>query len=458
MYAPLQKRDNKKDSITPKEQQHSKSLPKPLTFKNAFFNSDKPAEYISPFKPLLHNPNTIEVDNISKTSSAIQLKPADATTATENQPSFNHTGIPPLLKKQFETTSGFSFDDVKVHYNSDKPMYLQALAYTQGNQVYVCPGQEKHLSHELGHVVQQKAGMVKPTGYIDGVAINENEGLEHKADNNEYGLFNDHSVVTGNVVQRQVCPNMDKVCVLIFGTRRFRRSWRKHLEAKMKGDTVLLQAYSDAKKYLPMIDFVEDAPNPMNPGIDLRPLPNGLYPLHFKKYSKEFDVTYDEYKCFSFIIHELMHLTAAMDYSRPHVFSPEDSTNMKLVAFSNFSITTPGHVDPMALESERYAMISDSSNHQIGILSQNWEWLQHIIESDTPISWSDRDYLCKRIDYACVTGEATHYDTVLLDMLYYMKSKKLQKSNSYAKTRLLLNEANIRRNGPNGGGDVELHP
>jgi hypothetical protein len=51
--------------------------------------------------------------------------------------------------------SGFSFDDVKVHYNSDKPAQLQATAYTQGNQVHIAPGEERHLDHELGHVVQQ---------------------------------------------------------------------------------------------------------------------------------------------------------------------------------------------------------------------------------------------------------------------------------------------------------------
>ena len=78
------------------------------------------------------------------------------------------TGIPRKMKANFENSSGFSFDDVKVHYNSEKPAQLHAHAYTQGNEVYVAPGQEKHLPHELGHVVQQKSDMVKPTGEIDG--------------------------------------------------------------------------------------------------------------------------------------------------------------------------------------------------------------------------------------------------------------------------------------------------
>lgn len=93
----------------------------------------------------------------------------------------NNTGIPLQMKEKFENLSGFSFDDVKVHYNSDKPAQLQALAYTQGNQVYVAPGQERHLGHELGHVVQQKQGVVKPTMNINRTLINDDPLLEADA-------------------------------------------------------------------------------------------------------------------------------------------------------------------------------------------------------------------------------------------------------------------------------------
>ena len=45
------------------------------------------------------------------------------------------------------------------------------------------PGQEKHLPHELGHVVQQKQGKVKPTTQLKGkVNINDDAGLEKEAD------------------------------------------------------------------------------------------------------------------------------------------------------------------------------------------------------------------------------------------------------------------------------------
>lgn len=80
----------------------------------------------------------------------------------------NLTGIPTQMKLDFEQRSGLSFDDVRVHYNSDKPRKIGALAYTQGTQVHVGPGQERHLRHELGHVVQQKRGIVRPNYRLGG--------------------------------------------------------------------------------------------------------------------------------------------------------------------------------------------------------------------------------------------------------------------------------------------------
>lgn len=94
----------------------------------------------------------------------------------------NLTGIPTQMKLDFEQRSGLSFDDVRVHYSSDKPARLGALAYTQGNEVYMGPGQERHLSHELGHVVQQKAGRVRPTGWTRGLPLNDQPELEREAD------------------------------------------------------------------------------------------------------------------------------------------------------------------------------------------------------------------------------------------------------------------------------------
>lgn len=98
------------------------------------------------------------------------------------QKPYQQSGIPASLKQRAEEKSGLSLDDVSVHYNSANPSRYQALAYTQGNQIYVGPGQEKHLAHELGHVVQQKQGRVSATKTIGGQPLNDNADLEREAD------------------------------------------------------------------------------------------------------------------------------------------------------------------------------------------------------------------------------------------------------------------------------------
>ena len=91
--------------------------------------------------------------------------------------------MPNNLKSGIENLSGYSMDDVKVHYNSSKPAQLNAHAYAQGTDIHVSPGQEQHLPHEAWHVVQQKQGRVKPTMQMKGeVPVNDNAGLEKEAD------------------------------------------------------------------------------------------------------------------------------------------------------------------------------------------------------------------------------------------------------------------------------------
>ena len=100
----------------------------------------------------------------------------------ENPPRPNNTGLPDDLKNGIESLSGYSLDNVRVHYNSPKPATVQALAYTQGTDIHVAPGQEHALPHEAWHVAQQMAGRVTPTTNIGGMPVNDNAALEHEAD------------------------------------------------------------------------------------------------------------------------------------------------------------------------------------------------------------------------------------------------------------------------------------
>ena len=57
------------------------------------------------------------------------------------------------------------------------------MAHAQAADIYLAPGQERHLPHEAWHVVQQAQGRVKPTlKTAAGVALNDEPALEREAD------------------------------------------------------------------------------------------------------------------------------------------------------------------------------------------------------------------------------------------------------------------------------------
>ena len=126
----------------------------------------------------------VSIIDTSSQNKSLQRKADMANSAAQRAeaPRPNNTGMPDNLKAGIESLSGFSMDDVRVHYNSSKPATVQALAYTQGTDIHVAPGQEKCLPHEAWHVAQQMAGRVSPTTNINGMPVNDNAALEHEAD------------------------------------------------------------------------------------------------------------------------------------------------------------------------------------------------------------------------------------------------------------------------------------
>ncbi|MGZ8157288.1 MAG: inositol phosphate phosphatase SopB, partial [Methylobacter sp.] len=144
----------------------------------------------------------------------------------------NNTGLPVQLKTGIEQLSGLSMDDVRVHYNSQKPAQLQALAYTQGTDIHVAPGQSQHLSHEAWHVVQQKLGRVAPTTQMKGVSVNDDKELEREADvmgdsalHLQAKLHNTKSDLNDHVVQQN---NNNKPQAVLFESPRFLNVIQRH--------------------------------------------------------------------------------------------------------------------------------------------------------------------------------------------------------------------------------------
>ncbi|WP_437722424.1 eCIS core domain-containing protein [Sorangium sp. So ce861] len=100
------------------------------------------------------------------------------------------TGMPAPVRAKMEHALGADFSDVRLHPGSTRAAELGALAFTQGSDIHVAPGQwapettkgQELLGHELGHVLQQRAGRVTATAQRKGVELNDDPALEAEAD------------------------------------------------------------------------------------------------------------------------------------------------------------------------------------------------------------------------------------------------------------------------------------
>jgi len=151
---------------------------KPFQLKNNTVQKAGPIEE----EPLQKKPFQLKSHTLQKAAAPEEELPVQGK-LEPIQKKANNTGLPDNLKSGVEQLSGYAMDDVKVHYNSSQPAQLNALAYAQGTDIHVAPGQEKHLPHEAWHVAQQKQGRVQPTMQMkQGVAVNDDPGLESEAD------------------------------------------------------------------------------------------------------------------------------------------------------------------------------------------------------------------------------------------------------------------------------------
>lgn len=94
----------------------------------------------------------------------------------------NGSALPDNIKNEYEEKTGLSMEDVSVHYNSLEPKKFNASAYTYGTDIYISPGKESSLNHELVHVIQQKQGIVYPTTTEAGFPLNDSPTLEENAE------------------------------------------------------------------------------------------------------------------------------------------------------------------------------------------------------------------------------------------------------------------------------------
>lgn len=134
---------------------------------------------------LTANEQTLKAQTTTLDGASIDLRLKEK--YVPNEPIERDTGAPPLpprLLAGIESMSGHDMSDVEVHEHSPMPASLGALAFTQGSQIHLAPGQEHHLPHEAWHAAQQTSGRVAagPMATTHNQPINDDSALEREAD------------------------------------------------------------------------------------------------------------------------------------------------------------------------------------------------------------------------------------------------------------------------------------
>ena len=140
--------------------------------------SHRPARAAAPATPVTH---MLARENAPANAQS-QHRLANIPAHAPSQATRANGNLPAPLRSRMEQLSGIALDDVQVKYNSAHPGKLSADAYAQGNTIHVAPGQQRHLPHELWHVVQQRQGRVRPTTRVGAFHVNDNPALEREAD------------------------------------------------------------------------------------------------------------------------------------------------------------------------------------------------------------------------------------------------------------------------------------
>jgi hypothetical protein len=383
----------------------------------------------------------------------------------------NQTGLPDTLKAGVENLSGYSLDDVRVHYNSGKPAQFQALAYTQDTDIHVAPGQEEHLPHEAWHVVQQAQGRVQATMQMKGVAVNNDVGLEKEADimgARAMQLRESHGSAEASEAHKtcdrsggfsnsfyQRAPLSTKKADS--GVKQFvvynneAALWAAvtpdialpTIRGIINGNPELQAAYEDSLLNLNRMNFIDNPGTQPNAGVATNP--DGTYNITYGQRHTQEGIFSEEEIFIGAIIHEMGHVNSGLQYAT-NVPPGEQlhNANMHLPVaggafFPGTQVGLNQFNDPVS-----------GVDVQFATMANNWQQLVNLRTTDHGFTADEIGILDNREQYAQGVAQASHYDTVLVDILYFLQHRGLTETHYYLQATAMLQEANTRRRAGHG--------
>jgi hypothetical protein len=208
-----------------------------------------------------------------------------------------------------------------------------------------------------------------------------------------------------------------------------------HIDNIVFREPELVMAYRDMSLYIKKMDF-QYVKN-KQPEAKVNPGQKGTYEILYGKpeeQEKEFLRTPSRFV--AYILHEMMHVTAALQYATN---VPAQNGNVEHMV--NMNLPTP--IGTVGRDGLAKNQIEDIGN-QLDMMRANWDQLLQISKKDKKLSPEQQEVIQARVGYA---GDAAHYDTVLVDLLFYLVSQggDVKQSESYQFARRMLEEANLRR-------------
>jgi hypothetical protein len=281
-------------------------------------------------------------------------------------------------------------------------------------------------------------------GTMSAAALSEPKLENKEMDNQEpSGSVNFRSGVTDHrmPIQRKIYSKMSKMWEGVNPGIK-----KKKLEKIINTDPALSQAYVDLAAHLGQMDF--QYVSGKQPEANMVPNLQQIYQINYGKRKEMGGVYNDPTRYVGAILHEMMHITAALQYAtNVQPGSAGHAANMNLPV-------GVGNVEQFGLTDNQFSDENLGAVKQMDIMHANWEQLRALSEADLKqgdLTDEEATMIQSRIDYASVLPDAlAHYDTVLVDLLYYLASEGVQRSQSYLFAQQMLVEANARRSSGQG--------
>ncbi|MDJ0693214.1 DUF4157 domain-containing protein [Mastigocoleus sp. MO_188.B34] len=319
------------------------------------------------------------------------------------------------VRVPMEQAFGADFSGVRVHTGSQSHhlnQSIQARAFTTEQDVFFRQGEynpgsrsgQELLAHELTHVVQQS-------------------GAVQRSQNPKPTLQREETAI----IQRVVYDNMAEMWNDVHS------GYSQEKIQNILKDSVLSAQYNDAAAQLPNCNFVQV----QGTAPQAKSTPDADQPYRIE-WDTATQLSLDEDYFASAIIHELAHAASSQQYRRNGVDDRELIwANMNLPPAEGLVDTETGMSDNQL----------ESYQTQMETIDKNWLGIEKEATADKTsgkLPQLHYDHIYQRIQYALGTG-FVHNDTVLADMLYYLKAKRLDNTRTYSFARRMLNEANDRR-------------